>query len=204
MRPWRCTVREMACSRSQHGSSTRPSWVTAVVVDGDVLLVGGVGARRRRTVPSSRSRSKPPLTSRAARRGIVLDHVDRRVRPGRARHLDRHAGHLGGGAQRRHVERRRRPVDTHQDPRHGAVAQHVGLAAQPAAVDRPRRTARPTSGGTTRRPRPSTAVRPIRRNVTKRRMSSGPPVLAPRPTDERFQPPNGCRRTMAPVVCRLT
>ena len=45
---------------------------------------------------------------------------------------------------------------------------------------------------------------PTRRNVTKRAMSPGPPVLAPRPTDDRFQPPNGWRRTMAPVVWRLT
>lgn len=31
----------------------------------------------------------------------------------------------------------------------------------------------------------------------------GPPALAPGPTEERFQPPKGWRRTTAPVVWRL-
>jgi len=51
---------------------------------------------------------------------------------------------------------------------------------------------------------PSGAIGTVRRNVTKRATSPGPPVLAPRPTAERFQPPNGWRPTTAPVVWRLT
>ena len=33
---------------------------------------------------------------------------------------------------------------------------------------------------------------------------AGPPALAPGPTADFFHPPNGCRRTIAPVVGRFT
>ncbi len=33
---------------------------------------------------------------------------------------------------------------------------------------------------------------------------NGPPALVPVPTDDRFQPPNGCRPMTAPVMPRLT
>ncbi len=55
----------MACSRSQHGSSTRPSWVTAV---SSTAMPLAWAARRSSSShgTSSRNRSAPELGNRAA------------------------------------------------------------------------------------------------------------------------------------------
>ena len=110
------------------------------VVDGDAGVVAGrgqhvvdrdrgpqaLGAGVRRCGRPARRRSRAAPTPTSARR--------RAPRPRRSR---RESSPVVSAAV------------AHDDAPHRPVAQHVGLAAQPAAVDARCRTARPTSAGTT-------------------------------------------------------
>ena len=198
MRPWRWSVHEIACSRSQHGSSTRPSWVTGV--RSTAMPASWQAAS---TASSTSVEQAQPLDARRRRGG----------RPGRRRLVGSASGDdrsrtpatSAASAQRRQVVGGRvatpaRTIDRADRP----VAQHVALAAQPAAVDRhaellgPRPPVR--RRGRVERRRGRRAAERHERGRRRRARRS----WRRRPTDERFHPPNGWRRTMAPVVWRLT
>jgi hypothetical protein len=84
----------------------------------------------------------------------------------------------------------------HENLAEWSVAMRVLFGAQARAAKSRGRSTDPS--------RPLVLVSPVDVHCTKRRMSFGPPVLAPGPTDECFQPPNGWRCTIAPVVWRFT
>ena len=138
MRPCRCSVREMACSRSQHGSSTRPSWVTAV---SSTAMPLAWAARRRASShgTSRRSRSAPVLDSRAASAPSSssaagdVDRTRRRSRPPPA------------ATRRRAAVSRRRCARGPARPG-GSAARWPRCAARCGRSGC--RTARPTSAGT--------------------------------------------------------
>ena len=150
MRPWRWSVHEIACSRSQHGSSTRPSWVTGVRSTA-MPASWQAASTASSTATSSRRRAAPDVAEAGGQRGVVLgwlgdDHRTRRRRSAAARSEARSSAAVSGAGA--HDDRADRPV-----------AQHVALAAQPAAVDRPAELLGPRIGGTTPRRRRASAHR---------------------------------------------
>ena len=164
IRPWRCRVHEI-------GLLAQPARQLDAAVVGDrpscrrrCRRRGRRRARRRRRGPGGAAARPRCAPIRAARRGVVLDDVGQLAAP----------APTPSPARRR---RRRRPAasatssagvsgaDAHDD-----AATPGGSAARSDSLRSPlrsrarRRTARPTTAGTTRRRRPPSPVRPTERD----------------------------------------
>ena len=191
--PWRCRVSLTACSRTQRRISRPGSAATGVSSTHQPAssAASRVGVRRRRRGSGP---CRPPWR-RAARTtgGLVRQLLDATPTAAAAARAQASAGSVDAGppAQRHRAQRPvpegvglRRSIPS--DPRDSCMV-------LPGPSGRPRRSRRH------RRPRPG--CRPACRGWPH---SWGRRPWHPGPTTERFHPPNGWRRTMAPVVPRLT